>query len=459
MARFLTVGSMFGVRVTRQGGPQLSAAGTLFCSAALLLLPAIAEAQHHGGGAPSSGEGGLSAYSRPDGVDEKDSLKDFHHAMDVQATSAQIAEFQALVKSNEATKARLHEYQQGSTETGPTGPPRDAALDQAVQNARSQTKKFLEGFSEQQKSGLKEATKRLEKADSDLDQEDKKFDQSVQVIGSSGAEARAAGLNKALSDFSDQQLALGREMGIILASGQDSTFTLPAVKSTTRIGDRVVGLTSAGQLSQTAVDGHQRTFRLQLTADLSDLQQNILQLLRAEVDRSDRCGERVAVQQAMLSPASPVSTLFVRLHYERWICTRQGGQTSTSEIAESDGSVELKLTPTLGKSGVEISSQVGRIAGSPMMGDAVRQGGLGDDLRDTASRVLLSCIQAGTDVKTALPKAVQGGAVLQNAKFADGGAGALIVVLEGQAQISDEQANLLASQLNQALSTKSPAPQ
>ncbi len=378
--------------------------------------------------------------------------------MEVQATAAQISEFQVLVKSTEVAKARLHEYQQGSTEK-PAVAARDTSLDQAVENARSGTKNFLAGFSDEQKSGLKEATKRLEKADSDLEQEERKLDRSAQVVISSDAEARAAGLDKALTDFSNQQLALGRQMGIILASGQDSTFTFPAVKSTARFADHLVGLTSAGQLSQTAAEGRQRTFKLQLIADLSDVQQNITELLRSAVDRSDRCGERIAVQQAMLSPASPASTLFVRLHYERWICTRLGAQTSTNEIAESDGSVEMQLTPMLGKSGAEISSQLGRIEGSAMMADAVRQGRLGDDLRDTAGRLLLSCIQAGTDLKTALPSAVQADAVLQNAKFADGGAGSLIVVLEGQAQISDEQANLLASQLNQALSTKGSAAQ
>jgi hypothetical protein len=417
----------------------------------LLGFPVFVAAQRHGG-APSAGEGsGLSTYSRPDGVDEKDGLKDFHRAMEVQATGPQIAEFRALVKSTETAKAKLHEYREDSEKS--TSEP---ALDQAVENTRSETRKFLEGFSDPQKSGLKEFMRRLEKSDFDLEQEEKKFDQNAKISGSASP---GAGLDKALNDFSDQQLALGREMGIILASGQDSIFALPAVKNTARIDARSVAFTSAGQLSQTAIDGRQRTFKLQLTADLSDVQQNITELARAEFDRSEGCGERVAVQQAMLTPSMPASVLFVRLHYERWICTHLGSQTSANEIAESDGSVELRLTPKWGESGVEVSSQLGRIEGSPMMTDAVRQGGLGDDLRERASRLLLSCIQSGIDIKTALPAAVQGGAVVQGAKFADGGAGSLIVVLEGQAQISDEQANLLASQLNQALSTKSAAAQ
>jgi len=81
----------------------------------LLAFPIFADAQRHGG-TPSAGEGGLSAYSRPDGVDEKDSLKDFHHAMEVQATGAQVVQFQSLVKSTETVKAKLREYLQPGNE-------------------------------------------------------------------------------------------------------------------------------------------------------------------------------------------------------------------------------------------------------------------------------------------------------------------------------------------------------
>jgi hypothetical protein len=49
---------------------------------------------------------------------------------------------------------------------------------------------------------------------------------------------------------------------------------------------------------------------------------------------------------------------------------------------------------------------------------------------------------------------VQNSATLQSAKFRDLGVGGLSVVLEGQVEISNEQANQLASQLNQTLSAQ-----
>jgi len=49
---------------------------------------------------------------------------------------------------------------------------------------------------------------------------------------------------------------------------------------------------------------------------------------------------------------------------------------------------------------------------------------------------------------------VQNSAAIQSAKFQNTGAGGLSVVLAGQVEISNEQADQLASQLNQALSAR-----
>ena len=130
--------------------------------------------------------GSVSGSNRPTGVDEKDSLKDFHQALAVQATSQQIAEFQAAgEKYAEAAQAELQALSatvaQGKSRRGVR--PFADALDQALENARSATKKFQEGFSAAQKSGLKDIAKRLAKADSDLDQEQKKLDQSLDAQG------------------------------------------------------------------------------------------------------------------------------------------------------------------------------------------------------------------------------------------------------------------------------------
>lgn len=180
-----------------------------------------------------AGGGGMSGNSRPTGVQEKDSLKDFHQTLAVQATSQQVAEFQILVKSTEAAKAELQAFLRlGKENSLAESTRRDGALDRALENAWSENKKFLDGFSSKQKSGLKEITKRLTKADSGLEQEEKELNQSFDAnLASSEVAAYAENLDKVLTDFSNQQLTLGREMNITLASGQDLAFTLPPIKN------------------------------------------------------------------------------------------------------------------------------------------------------------------------------------------------------------------------------------
>lgn len=418
----------------------------------LLACTLGAVAQRHGGG---EGVGTLTGSAgRPDGVDQKDSLRDFHQALALQATSQQVAEFQTLVKNTESAQAALRSLQQQLEKGSGDGLTTDV-LNREIESAKSGSKKFEEGFSPEQKSGLKEVCKRLEKSGSDVEQEQKRLDQSLEVkAAGSELSARAASLEKVLTDFYNQQLALGREMSITLANGQDVAFTLPTVKSTVNIGKRTVAVTVFGTLSQTAVQGGQRTFTLTLVDDLSDLEQNITELLRAELDSSQSCGQRVAIRQATLAPETPASLLVIKLHYERWSCSGAFGQQSTTELAEGDGSMEIKLTAAVENGALKIVAAPGRVDATGMMGEALRSGSLGEVLREQAAQVVLSGANAGSNFKITLPLAVQNSAIMQSAKFQGSGVGSLSVVLGGQVAISNEQADQLASQLNQGLSAQ-----
>jgi hypothetical protein len=442
---------MFSARVFRQTSTVLLGL--------LLIYPGAALAQRHGGGRA----GGLPpGMSRPDGVSEKDALKDFHQAMAVQATSQQISEFQLLLKNMDAAKAALQAYlKKGNTPPAAGSGPGDTVVSPAVQNVREESKKFLQGFSDKQKSGLKDPIKRVEKADQTLEDEQKKFNQIRQTSGKEAElAARANGFDQALTAFSNQQLALGREMGITLASGQDLTFNLPAVKSTASIASRPVELTISGDLSEVSAQGGQRTFRLELIADLSDLQQKVTELMRAQLDRSNPCGENLAVRQADLLPSTGASSLLLKLHYERWTCIRMSGPTASTELAESDGAAEIKLVPTVEASNtVKVAATFGRIDATGLMADALGSSALGDELREKVAQSFLSSIRAAEDFNSVLPPAIRGSVVLQGAKFEDSGLGKLALRLEGQVEITDEQANVLARQLNQTLSAQGSAPQ
>lgn len=416
----------------------------------VLLCPCLLRAQHHGGhGIGGSVPGG---NNRPTGVDETDPLKDFHRALAVQATNQQVAEFQALVKESESAKANLRRFV-AKDRAMPESTVTVTEIDKSLQALRVDSRKFVDGFSAPQKSGLKDTLKRLEKADSDLEAEEKRLDESQQAGSRASAELESRGesLTKSLMNFSSQELALGREMGVVLAQGSDVSFKLIDVKNSLSIAKQAIAVTASGDLSQVASQAVQRTFKLQIIVDLSDVRQNLTELMRAQFDAPGSCGERLAIRNATIAASPPASILELQVHYERWSCSQFSSQAGRQELAEEDGSVEVKLTPVVEKANsVKLVSEISKINAGGMMGESLRSGDLGEEVRNKLRQPILAALQAGVDLHKCLPPAAREFAVIQSAKFQDSGPGKLGVLVEGELGLSDEQVNLMASQLNEA---------
>jgi len=427
------------------------------CVLTLLFCAKNTTAQHHGG--HGLGVGIPGATNRPTGVDEKDDLKDFHHALAVQATSQQIADFQALVKGTDEAKAKLDTFAEEQNKSNAKSRPTVSLseIDQFVQRSLIGSRKFVDGFSSSQKSGLKDTLKKLSKVDSDLETEEKKLDDAVQAENRGiSLESATDNLTKSLSAFSDQQLALGREMGVILSQGSDVAFNLPEVKTPVKAGDLAFDVTANGDLSQTAAQNAERTFKLQILVDLSELSENLTDFLRPQLSGGRTCGDRLQLRQAVMSLSDPSSVVNLDLHYEHWSCI--GG--SPQEMAEGDGSVDVKLRVTVDKQNLlDLESEFSRIDAGGLMAESLRSGNLGEELRDRLNRSLLSILRSAADFQKLLPAAVRQSAVVQTAKFEELGIGKIAVDITGEMKITDEQANLMASQLNQALFAKNPAAQ
>jgi hypothetical protein len=422
--------------------------------AALLISPCIVLGQRGGHPGASSPVGGIDSVGKPTGVDQKDDLKDFHQALAVQATSQQISEYAAMVKSTAAAGSELRAFLErlDKHDDLPALVTRHAALEQALEKARTANKNFLEGFSAQQKNGLKEITKKLIKADSDLAQHSEELNQKVadakavsEVIAGS-----AQGLEHALTSFQSQQASLGQEMSIADPGSQDFTFNIAPVKSSVNFHSQEVAIVTSGVITKGA-EGEQSTFAIKLTEDISDLQQNITDVLRAQLDKAERCGERIAIQNANLTPAPPATLVFAQLHFERWSCF--GG--ANNEIAEGDGTLEMKVTPAVGEDGtLRIVPAMGRINAEGLLGESLRSGSLGSELRDKITESILSAVRQGGDFKVLLPPAAQGYAMLRHAQFQSTGAGVLLVKLDGDIRVSNEKATSLTSELKQRASSQ-----
>jgi len=342
----------------------------------------------------------------------------------------------------------------------PTGTPQFSssahALDQALEKARSENKQFLGSFSKSQQAGLRDLTLKVAKAESDLGQPSTLLDQRVgdasldfQQIASS-----VKNLNLALVNFHDQQFSLGRGMGIEdVMGGGELTLNLSPVESVINIEKRPIAITLAGTISKAAAEDHNR-FNLELAADVSDLQQKIGGILEFKFDRSDPCGEQVAIQGAALTAQAPASLVATQLHLARWTCFGSLGQASPNELAEGNGTLELKFTPLVEQNRtLQLVSEVNRVNADGFVGEQLRSGSLGTALREEITRLLLSAMQTGDYFKAILPAVAQENAVIEKAEFRE--AGGVRVVLSGTIQISDEQVKLMVNQLKDRLSAAS----
>ncbi len=83
---------------------------------------------------------------------------------------------------------------------------------------------------------------------------------------------------------------------------EDLTLQIPPVKTSLDVKGQAIQITAWGTVSPSAAD----RFKLALTADLGELQVSITAVLAAELNRSDRCGERLEVQ---LTPHWPRALL------------------------------------------------------------------------------------------------------------------------------------------------------
>ena len=437
---------------------------------ALLALSHPMFAQRGGGGlggpgaSPAGSPAGGVVGNRPDGVNQSDGLKAYHHAIAVQATTDQRSAFAKIALYTESAGNQLQDFRKSLQDPAPAAlSGHVTALDQAIEQARSSNQNFLSSFSAAQKSGLQDATKKLEKAAAELDRELKTLDQIVhsEKPETQPASNSAAALEKALASFQSEQLALGREMSILFDPTQGATFSLPPVTNSITVAGQPLSIAESGVvISPSPVPGSPSgatsgIFTLRLVADLSDLQQNIVAVLNAKLARSPRCGERIAVQDATLTPLPPANSLaIVGLHVERWVCAG-----TPTEVAGGEATLEVKLTPSIDAAGLHLASEITRVEADGLLRNLLRSGDLGVTLRDQIAASVLDALQKATDIKTTLPPVAQPSATLQKALFQGDGADQMSLVLNGQLQFTEAQSQQFANQLKQRLAAQGPASQ
>jgi hypothetical protein len=128
-------------------------------------------------------------------------------------------------------------------------------------------------------------------------------------------------------------------------------------------------------------------------------------------------------------------------------------------VDEEEATIQVKLAPSVQSTGLTLTSEITRVDAPGPLRNSLRSGELGAELRDQIAASLLSVLQKTSDLKQALPDAVQQSVTIEKIQFQDAGADQLGLSMEGQLQLSDDQARQLASQLKQNVTARAPAPQ
>ena len=209
-----------------------------------------------------------------------------------------------------------------------------------------------------------------------------------------------------------------------------STMTIPKLKTTINVEQQPIEITLWGTISGSS---------LALTIDLGDLQAHLTQVLSAQVNKSDRCGDHLTVEQATIAPSAPSSLLTANVNFERFACVKAFGKQIVKRLVGGHAVIEVNLTPSVQENNISIAADVRKMDADGSLGDLLRSSSVGDSIRDEISDSVESAIQKSVDLKSTLPDSTEKAVNLQSIQFADGGAGRLWLTIGGEVRLSGEQ--------------------
>lgn len=217
-----------------------------------------------------------------------------------------------------------------------------------------------------------------------------------------------------------------------------ATFDIPAIPVSLNIAGQAISVPISGSVSE--------SMKLDLRADLNDFQAHLTPILKAELNRDDKCGERISIEDAVLRPAAPAANLTVRLHVEKWACFKAFGKENAKRLVGGNAVVEMKVTPQADDgAGVHLDADVGRMDADGSLGELLHSGSIGDALRDKIRESLLKAIRKATNFDTVIPPQVRPYATVQSLTFA--GDVKLELALVAQLKLPAEQTATVLDQL------------
>jgi hypothetical protein len=212
---------------------------------------------------------------------------------------------------------------------------------------------------------------------------------------------------------------------------QSDAIKLPPLKTSVTLEGQPVGITVWSAVSSA---------HLSATVDLGEFQEHLTPVLAAQLNRSDKCGERLTVEKAVLAPSG---LLIANVHYEHFACAKAFGKEINKRLVGGDAVVEVNLTPAVADNHIAMDAEVRKIDADGSLGEALHSGSFGDSIRQKIAANIESSVRKSADLKSVLPAGMDSVLTLRTVRFADGGSGRLWLTVEGDLHLSAEQFQML----------------
>lgn len=233
---------------------------------------------------------------------------------------------------------------------------------------------------------------------------------------------------------------------IILTSAfaADRAITLPVLRTSLQVDDQTVAIAVSGSVDRIPADPGRSAFEVNLRADLGDLQDRITPILRAELNRDERCGDRLAIGQATLAPAASSGSLTTSLHYEKWVCVKAFHKDLAKRLAGGNGTVQVRLTPrAIDGNTLRLETTLGDIQADGSIAELLRSPDFAEKLREKLTKALEKL-----NLRQTIPPAVRGMANIEEASFADAGNGRLALRVRAKVSVPAAEASALLDRLS-----------
>lgn len=225
----------------------------------------------------------------------------------------------------------------------------------------------------------------------------------------------------------------------ITAAAARIELDIPPISTSVDAAGRSIPVIVSGSISESSVhagDPAVRIFDFHLRAGLGGFADNITSVVEAELNRSERCGNRISIQNAILAPAPPSARLTIQLHAEKWACLKAFGHENTKRIVNGDATVEVSITPVVDPAGtLRLDADVGRVDANGSLGELVHNNVLGPEMRDRIRDSIARALERVSNPEATMPSAARPFALLGSAAFNQSEDGRLGLILNGQIKI------------------------